>query len=49
MSEPTSAVTPAPFEMLGDPNAVVCEGDFCELPDHREYGIVSRRLDDDKV
>jgi hypothetical protein len=22
-----------PFELIGDPDAAVCEGDFCALPD----------------
>ncbi len=35
--------------MAGDPEAAVCEGEFCEIPAHPEQGIVNRRLDDDAV
>jgi len=35
--------------IVGDPQAEVCEGEFCELPAHREQGIVNRRIDDDAV
>lgn len=37
------------LELLGDPHAAACDGDFCALPDHREQAIVNRRLDDDNV
>jgi hypothetical protein len=30
-------------------NAAVCEGDFCEIPEHHEQAIVNRRLDDDRI
>jgi hypothetical protein len=35
--------------IVGDPNAAVCDGDFCEIPDHHEQAIVNRRLDEDAV
>ncbi len=37
------------LEIVGEPDAAVCEGEFCELPEHREQGIVNRRLDADAV
>ena len=44
----TDAVT-KPLTILGDQNAAVCDGDFCEIPDHYEQTIVNRRLDDDRI
>ena len=38
-----------PLTIVGDPQADVCDGEFCELPVHREQGIVNRRVDDDAV
>jgi hypothetical protein len=37
-----------PLQILGE-DAAACEGEFCELPQHREHAIVSRRLDEDAV
>jgi hypothetical protein len=45
MTEPA----PSPLTLLGDSTAAVCEGDFCEIPDHHEQAVVNRRLDDDRV
>ena len=45
MTEPATS----PLTLLGDSAAAVCEGDFCEIPDHHEQAIVNRRLDDDSV
>jgi hypothetical protein len=45
MTEPATS----PLTLLGDSTAAVCEGDFCEIPDHHEAAIVNRRLDDDQV
>ena len=39
----------SPLTLLGDLTAEVCDGDFCEIPEHREQAIVNRRLDDDRV
>jgi hypothetical protein len=44
----TDPVT-SPLTMVGDATAAVCDGDFCELPEHREQAIVNRRLDDDRI
>jgi hypothetical protein len=38
-----------PLQIVGDPTAAACEGDFCEIPDHHEQSVVNRRLDDDNV
>ncbi|MEJ1231325.1 MAG: hypothetical protein WDM88_12880 [Galbitalea sp.] len=38
-----------PLTIVGDPAAAVCEGDFCEIPDHHEQSIVNRRLDADAI
>jgi hypothetical protein len=45
MTEPATS----PLTLLGDSTAAVCEGDFCEIPDHHEQAIVNRRLDSDAV
>jgi hypothetical protein len=39
----------APLQILGDADAASCDGDVCELPQHREHAIVNRRLDSDLV
>lgn len=33
-----------PLVIIGDP-AVVCEGDYCEIPEHHEQAIVNRAVD----
>jgi hypothetical protein len=38
-----------PLQIVGDPNAAACDGDFCAIPDHHEQAVVNRRLDDDAV
>jgi hypothetical protein len=38
-----------PLTMVGDPAMGVCEGDFCEIPDHHEVSIINRRLDSDNI
>jgi hypothetical protein len=45
MTDPTTS----PLTLLGDLSAAVCEGDFCEIPDHHEQAIVNRRLDEDAI
>jgi hypothetical protein len=45
MTDPTTS----PLTMVGDPTAAVCDGDFCEIPDHHEQAIINRRLDEDAV
>lgn len=45
MTDPTTS----PLTLLGDSSAAVCDGDFCEIPQHHEQAIVNRRLDDDRV
>jgi len=42
-------VTTTPFTLVGAPDAAVCEGDFCVIPDHPEQKTVNRRLDEDAV
>ncbi|MCW2748920.1 MAG: hypothetical protein JWR83_30 [Aeromicrobium sp.] len=39
----------SPLTLLGDSSGAVCEGEFCEIPEHHEQAIVNRRLDDDRV
>lgn len=41
--------TTGPLTMVGDPAAAVCEGDFCEIPDHHEQAIINKRLDEDTI
>ena len=38
-----------PLQMLGDPTAVSCEGDTCEISEHHGRMIVNRLLDSDQV
>ena len=49
----TSAAT-MPIEIvklvpLGDAGAAVCDGDFCEIPDHHTQAVINRKLDEDAV
>jgi hypothetical protein len=39
----------SPLTMVGGPTAAVCDGDFCEIPDHHEQAIINRRLDENAV
>jgi len=38
-----------PLQIVGDPSAAACEGDFCEIPAHHEQAVVNRALDSDNV
>ena len=38
-----------PLQIVGDPEAAACEGDFCAIPAHHEQAIVNRALDSDNV
>jgi len=38
-----------PLQIVGDPEAAACEGDFCEIPAHHEQAVVNRALDSDNV
>ncbi len=40
---------PKPLTILGAADAAVCDGEYCEIPDHYEQTIVNRRLDDDRI
>ena len=44
--EPTAA---AKFPLLGDADAAVCDGEFCEIPAHHEQAIMNRRVDSDLI
>ncbi len=35
------------LQLLGEVDAAVCDGDFCELPAHREQAVMNRRVDSD--
>ena len=37
------------LEIIGDPDADACEGEFCELPAHREQAVMNRRVDEDRI
>jgi len=37
------------LEILGDPEAEVCEGEFCEIPPHHEQAVMNRRVDSDQI
>ncbi len=34
---------------IGSADAAVCDGDFCEIPEHHEQAVVNRKLDSDNV
>ena len=38
-----------PLLIVGDADVDVCEGDFCEMPEHHEQVVVNRALDSDRV
>ena len=38
-----------PLLIVGAADAAVCEGDFCEIPEHHEQAVVNRALDSDRV
>jgi hypothetical protein len=38
-----------PLQIVGDPDAVSCDGDSCLIPLHHEQAIVNRALDSDRV
>jgi hypothetical protein len=38
-----------PLQIIGAPDAAVCEGDFCEIPEHHEQAVVNRAIDADQV
>lgn len=40
----TDAVT-KPLQIVGDPTAESCEGDFCVIPEHHTQAIVNRKID----
>lgn len=47
-----AATMPLPIinlEVLGDPTAASCEGDFCAIPDHHTQAVINRKLDEDLV
>lgn len=44
----TDALT-SPLQIVGDPSAAACDGEFCAIPDHHEQSVINRRLDDDNV
>ena len=48
-SDGTAASSTISLVTLGDPQAAVCEGDFCVVPEHPTHAVVARRLDDDAV
>jgi hypothetical protein len=37
------------LEILGDADADACEGEFCELPAHREQAVMNRRVDEGRI
>ena len=43
------APAPTPLTIIGDPDADACDGEVCELPEHREQSIINRRVDDNRV
>jgi hypothetical protein len=37
------------LQPLGEADAASCEGEFCELPAHREQAVMNRRVDSDLI
>jgi len=37
------------LHLVGDPGASMCDGDFCEVPEHLSQSVVNRRVDEDSV
>ena len=37
------------LEILGEVDAESCEGEFCELPAHREQAVMNRRVDEGRI
>jgi hypothetical protein len=37
------------LQLLGESDAEACEGEFCELPAHREQAVMNRRIDSDEI
>ncbi len=49
-SAPIADAAPAlKLRLVGEADAAVCDGDFCELPAHREQAVMNRRVDSDTV
>jgi hypothetical protein len=38
-----------PLTIVGDATAGVCEGDFCEIPEHHEAAIINHQVDADEI
>ena len=38
-----------PLLIVGEADAAVCDGDFCEIPEHHNQAVVNRALDSDNV
>jgi hypothetical protein len=49
MDAATKPLQVIPLKALGDPTALVCDGDFCEIPEHHTQAVVNRKLDEDAV
>jgi len=47
----TDGTAMAPLPVITDPvePADSCEGEYCEIPAHREQLIINRRVDDDRI
>ncbi len=47
---PSDGVQHAPaLQLIGSSDAESCEGEFCELPAHREQAVMNRRVDSDQI
>jgi len=42
-------ISAIPLVLVGDPRMGVCEGDFCEIPDHHEAAVINGRLDRNEI
>jgi hypothetical protein len=40
---------PTQLQILGDPGAAACEGEFCAIPDHHEQAVINRKVDSDQI
>ncbi|MBW4032116.1 MAG: hypothetical protein HIU88_05570 [Acidobacteria bacterium] len=48
-SIPGVEVTTPKLQLLGDPEAAACIGEFCEIPAHHEQAVINRRIDSDLI
>jgi hypothetical protein len=46
---PTAGPGAPKLQLVGDPAAAACEGEFCAIPAHHEQAVMNRRIDEDRI